>query len=454
MEDSNLSGTERTKRLILESLKGIESYLDFTVESGEDEEYRKDGGWLPTLDTSMKVEDNNQVVFKFYQKPMSRKMTVQMESALEENSKMKILSNDLIRRLLSSSEELGGEEKNRIVDEYAEMLLSSGYNVHVQKTREIILSGIKGYETKRMKCLKEGVPLRRTARQSGQARLRKKLTTSSSWFKIRRSRDEYLTGEGWRKGKEKNKTTVLEKKIRQKSVIFVEQTRMGELPSLLRSMMTRLAPTLGFSVKVVERAGASLRNMFSQGGLWDGVQCGRGEECVPCSQDAETNMPCTRVSAVYETFCTLCNPEAKGSREIQATVDPPSVYVGERGRSIQERLREHHDDEKKRSNKSHMWKHRVLHHQGGAAPFVVKAVSFHRTALYRQAAEAVSIRRRGGEGMILNSRAEFNRCFIPRLTLIQDEVARRWRRKKRDCQPKSWEILAGIRKIGKGTESG
>ena len=53
-----------------------------------------------------------QVAFKFYQKPMSRKMTVRMESAMEENSKMKILSNDLIRRLLSSSEGLGGEEED------------------------------------------------------------------------------------------------------------------------------------------------------------------------------------------------------------------------------------------------------------------------------------------------------------------------------------------------------
>ena len=52
------------------------------------------------------------------------------------------------------------------------MLLSSGYNI--QKTREIILAGIKGYETKRRRCVKDGVPLRRTARQSGQTRLRKK----------------------------------------------------------------------------------------------------------------------------------------------------------------------------------------------------------------------------------------------------------------------------------------
>ena len=144
---------------------------------------------------------------------------------------------------------------------------------------------------------------------------------------------------------------------------------------------------------------------------------------------------------MYENFCSLCNPEAKGSKYIKTTGDPPSVYVGETGRSIQERIKEHHDDERKMSNKSHMWKHRVLHHQGGTAPFVVKAVSFHKTALSRQAAEAVRIRRRGGEGMILNSRAEFNRCFIPRLTLMQDEVIKEMEKEEEEL---SAEILDDI----------
>ena len=36
-------------------------------------------------------------------------------------------------------------------------------------------------------------------------------------------------------------------------------------------------------------------------------------------------------------------------------------------------------------------------------------------------AEAVRIRRRGGEGAILNSKAEFNRCHIPRLQLEEEE---------------------------------
>ena len=46
-----------------------------------------------------------------------------------------------------------------------------------------------------------------------------------------------------------------------------------------------------------------------------------------------------------------------------------------------------------------------------------KVVRFYRTALSRQVGEAIQIRARGGEGAVLNSRGEFNRCSITRLTL-------------------------------------
>ena len=39
----------------------------------------------------------------------------------------------------------------------------------------------------------------------------------------------------------------------------------------------------------------------------------------------------------------------------------------------------------------------------------------------RQIQEAVRIRRRGGTGSILNSKAEFSRCYIPRLVVEDDE---------------------------------
>ena len=54
--------------------------------------------------------------------------------------------------------------------------------------------------------------------------------------------------------------------------------------------------------------------------------------------------------------------------------------------------------------------------------FTMRAVKFHKTALYRQLGEAVRIGRTGGQGSILNSKAEFDRCYIPRLVVEEKDT--------------------------------
>ena len=128
---------------------------------------------------------------------------------------------------------------------------------------------------------------------------------------------------------------------------------------------------------------------------------------------------CTRASVVYENVCATCNPEA-GAKELGSIKDDvPTLYVGESSRTIFERAREHWKDVSNKPDKSHMAKHQQLVHEGAAPEFVMRAVGFYRTALSRQIGEAVRIMRRGGEGMVLNSKSEFDRCKIPRLQLEQ-----------------------------------
>ena len=85
----------RTKNVLKGTMNGIENYLEFTVESGEE----FDGGWLPTLDTCLKVREDNIVEHKFYEKETSSSKTVQKRTAFEENSKIQVVSYDLVRRL-------------------------------------------------------------------------------------------------------------------------------------------------------------------------------------------------------------------------------------------------------------------------------------------------------------------------------------------------------------------
>ena len=63
--------------------------------------------------------------------------------------------------------------------------------------------------------------------------------------------------------------------------------------------------------------------------------------------------------------------------------------------------------------------------------FIMRAVHYPRSALERQLGEAVRIRRRGGEGSILNSRSEYNRCYVPRLRLEKKEE---WEERARELE--------------------
>ena len=55
--------------------------------------------------------------------------------------------------------------------------------------------------------------------------------------------------------------------------------------------------------------------------------------------------------------------------------------------------------------------------------FLMKVVGYHKTALARQCGEAVRILKRG---IVLNSKSEFSRCQIQRLSLPQPDPAKDW----------------------------
>ena len=134
-------------------------------------------------------------------------------------------------------------------------------------------------------------------------------------------------------------------------------------------------------------------------------------------QGGEDIPPCTQRSLVYENICLRCNPTARKKGELKEH-NGQSVYVGETARSIQERAKEHWDSFKSNDPNSHILKHHLIHHGAEGEPeFIMKVVKFYRTALSRQVAEAVRIKRRGE---VLNSRTEYNRCSIQRLTLEQN----------------------------------
>ena len=109
--------------MVLGTMKGLYGFLEFTTEAEEDFA----GSWLPTLDTKLRVMPNNQVDYCFYEKPTTSPVTVRKESALEENSKVQILSNNLIRMYYNTREESSTEVKTKIIDDYARKLVGTSW---------------------------------------------------------------------------------------------------------------------------------------------------------------------------------------------------------------------------------------------------------------------------------------------------------------------------------------
>ena len=76
--------------------------------------------------------------------------------------------------------------------------------------------------------------------------------------------------------------------------------------------------------------------------------------------------------------------------------------------------KEHWVDFKKKKEDSHIQKHQILHHDSEEPKFIMKIIGFHRSALSRQVGEAVRIMKRAS---VLNSKSEYSRCKITRLSL-------------------------------------
>ena len=87
---------------------------------------------------------------------------------MEENSKFKIVSNDLVRRLYNTMDEIEPEEKWKIIDNYSQKLLDSGYSI--EQVRKIIVNDIKEYEGRKIRYEKQGRPFRRTGKLSKKSR--------------------------------------------------------------------------------------------------------------------------------------------------------------------------------------------------------------------------------------------------------------------------------------------
>ena len=110
-------------------------------------------------------------------------------------------------------------------------------------------------------------------------RRRNKLLGKTNWFKGGKDKVKYDKGSK-KSGKANAKEEV--QKVEIKAVLFCDFTKNGELATSLRELMRGMERTLGFSIKVVERTGPTLRSQFPLGSLWERTGCER-MDCITCT---------------------------------------------------------------------------------------------------------------------------------------------------------------------------
>ena len=190
-------------------------------------------------------------------------------------------------------------------------------------------------------------------------------------------------------------------------MLFVEQTKNGMLAKMFRDQEMRLAELTGFKVKITEMNGTAVKNILHDPNPWALARCSR-PDCYPCHTGDKIS--CYKRNITYAHKCQApgCGKE----------------YVGESSRSSYERGHEHMNDYTKKKPDSHRLKHETTDHAAEAPPeFKFNVIATYKSALTRQIAEAVMIRRRGDK--ILNSKGMYNRCRLPRLMVEDQDQGRR-----------------------------
>ena len=64
------------------------------------------------------MNERNIIEYIYYEKPTTTNTTIRQASAMSENPKIQCLSNDVVRRLLNTREELPCRYREKVVDKW------------------------------------------------------------------------------------------------------------------------------------------------------------------------------------------------------------------------------------------------------------------------------------------------------------------------------------------------
>ena len=137
---NGMTPLQKTTQILKAMMNNVCGWLVLTMET----EDMFESGLLPTLDLEIGVLMDNKIIYQYYEKPMVPNMVLHRRSAMPENTRRSTLNQELIRRMINTSELVAMDKRIEIVDKYAQKLINSEYSV--DQTRKAVIGGLKGYE--------------------------------------------------------------------------------------------------------------------------------------------------------------------------------------------------------------------------------------------------------------------------------------------------------------------
>ena len=404
-DQSNISPTRKTVQELGKVYNSIKPHLKFTLECEEDFSNRR----LPTLDCELWME-GDKVMTAFFEKPTKTPYCILATTAMPQQMIENSMVQEVVRRLVNTSMELK-EEKVTAVEGLIKRMRRSGHSIEV--TGRVVGRGLQTYQRKAENHMRGVRKMNRSGRESLKDRREKKLTIKKSWFTTNKTNaSEKPQG---RHHKPPNPKVTRDNRSPD-AAIFVPRAPRGALATLLKQAESDLAKVSAFKLKVVEECGRDLKDTLMQSNPWAREDCNR-QDCLLClarrEGDDQVRGNCKTKSVTYSSTCTLCKREG---RETQ--------YIGESGRSLYERSKEHYRQALSKSQNSHIREHLENQHPGAnpePGTFRFSVTGSYYSALDRQLSEAIKIQRASTQKTtVLNSKFEFNRCLIP--TIVTEDT--------------------------------
>ena len=369
------------------------------------------------------------------------------------------------------------------MEHMTKQLKFSGYERH--EAREVITCGYIGWNRKHQRRAEDGLDFYRSAKSTLVGRNRKKLMEKTTWYKEKKRKsneeedkeDEEMKkmskhrfeGLNAKDPKSKSMKIKTEENVNQRpaiGVIFVPFTWGSELAKDVREVEAMMKAISGWHFKVVERSGDSLVDILHKADPWAGQDCLRNS-CMLCKTKAKTGklltQDCTKRNVIYETWCMSCYEEDKAKIEEEFGEDVKVMkkrieeiklhkYVGESSRSVFERAWEHENSRNKLHTDSHMLKHILDKHSDKnmkEIEFGIKVLKYMRTS-HNWILESVIIQQENKGHHILNSKSEYNRCSLPRLTAkMGDKEIGRYKKELEEEKRKDEELGNRIKELRK-----